>query len=479
MTKDLIFDRSYVNGEWTTEGNATFDVINPANGETIKTISDGGVAITEKAIDAAQEAFKPWSKKTAKHRSAILEKLNDLILEHTQELAEIMTMECGKPLAESKGEVAYGASFIKWFAEEAKRVYGDVIPGHSEDRRIVVIKQPIGVVAAITPWNFPLAMITRKVGPALAAGCSVIVRPTYESPLTALALAHLAEKAGFPKGVFNVVVGRNSAEMGKTLCESDVVKKISFTGSTRIGQILMSQSASTLKKLSLELGGNAPFIVFEDADIDKAVKGAMISKYRNAGQTCVCVNRILVHENVYDEFTTKLSKAVAALKVGNGLEEGVNIGPMINKAAIDKTTSFVEDALAKGGEVITGGKAIDNCFFEPTVIGNATTEMNFSQDEIFGPVAAIYKFKTDEEAIKMANDTIYGLASYFYSQNVSRCWKVAEELEYGMVGINEGLISTEVAPFGGVKQSGQGREGSKYGIDDYVEIKYLCFGNVV
>lgn len=478
MNQDLVFDRSYVNGQWTTEGSATFDVFNPANGEKVATIADGGVAITEKAIDAADKAFKPWRKTTAKYRAAILEKWNDLILENTDDLAEIMTLECGKPLNESKGEVAYAASFIKWFAEEGKRVYGDVIPPHTEDRRIVVIKQPIGVVAAITPWNFPMAMITRKVGPALAAGCSVIIRPTYETPLTALALVHLAEKAGFPPGVVNVVVGKDSAGMGKILCENDKVKKISFTGSTRIGQILMSQSASTLKKLSLELGGNAPFIVFEDANIDKAVEGAIVSKYRNSGQTCVCVNRILVHEKVYDEFTVKLSKAVSQMKVGNGLDAGVNIGPMINASAIKKTTAFVEDALAKGGEVLAGGKAIDSCFFEPTVIGNATSDMMFATEEIFGPVAAIYKFSNDEEAIRMANDTIYGLASYFYSENVSRCWKVAEELEYGMVGINEGLISTEVAPFGGVKFSGQGREGSKYGIEDYLEIKYMCYGNI-
>lgn len=479
MSKDLIFDRSYVNGEWTTGSDKTFNVTNPANGETVATLSDGGIPITEESINVAHKAFATWSKTTAKYRGAILEKLNGLILENSDELARIMTLECGKPLAESKGEVAYGASFIKWFAEEGKRVYGDVIPPHTEDRRIVVIKQPIGVIAAITPWNFPLAMITRKIAPALAAGCTVIVRPTYESPLTALALADLAEKAGFPKGVVNVVVGTDSAGMGKTLCESSLVKKISFTGSTRVGQILMSQSASTLKKLSLELGGNAPFIVFEDANIDKAVEGAIVSKYRNAGQTCVCVNRILVHDKVYDEFTTKLKAAVEKFKIGNGMDKGVTIGPMINKAAVEKTTSFVEDAKVKGGEIISGGKAIDDCFFEPTIIGNATADMKFTQEEIFGPVAAIYKFSTDEEAIQMANDTIYGLASYFYSENVTRCWKVAEALEYGMVGINEGLISTEVAPFGGVKMSGSGREGSKYGIEDYLEIKYMCFGNVV
>ena len=479
MNTSLLFDRSYVNGQWTTEGTASFEVMNPANGETLATVADGNVIMTKKAIKAADRAFKLWSKTTAKYRASILEKWNDLIIAHSDELADIMTLECGKPLAESKGEVAYGASFIKWFAEEGKRVYGDVIPPHTENRRIIVIKQPIGVVAAMTPWNFPLAMITRKVGPALAAGCTVIIRPTCESPLTALALVHLAEQAGFPPGVVNIVVGSDSAAMGKVFCESELVKKISFTGSTKIGQILMAQSSNSLKKLSLELGGNAPFIVFEDADIDQAVAGAMVSKFRNAGQTCVCVNRFLIHEKVYDEFTAKLCKAVSELKIGNGLDEGVNIGPLINKNAVKKTTQFVEDAKAKGGTILIGGNALGNCYFEPTVIGNASKEMLFSSEEIFGPIAPIYKFSSDEQAIQMANDTIYGLASYFYSQNVARCWKVAEALEYGMVGINEGLISTEVAPFGGVKSSGQGREGSKYGIEDYLEIKYMCFGNII
>ena len=479
MNKSLLFDRSYVNGQWTTEGTASFEVMNPANGETLATVADGNVIMTKKAIKAADRAFKLWSKTTAKYRASILEKWNDLIIAHSDELADIMTLECGKPLAESKGEVAYGASFIKWFAEEGKRVYGDVIPPHTENRRIIVIKQPIGVVAAMTPWNFPLAMITRKVGPALAAGCTVIIRPTCESPLTALVLVHLAEQAGFPPGVVNIVVGSDSAAMGKVFCESELVKKISFTGSTKIGQILMAQSSNSLKKLSLELGGNAPFIVFEDADIDQAVAGAMVSKFRNAGQTCVCVNRFLIHEKVYDEFTAKLCKAVSELKIGNGLDEGVNIGPLINKNAVKKTTQFVEDAKAKGGTILIGGNALGNCYFEPTVIGNASKEMLFSSEEIFGPIAPIYKFSSDEQAIQMANDTIYGLASYFYSQNVARCWKVAEALEYGMVGINEGLISAEVAPFGGVKSSGQGREGSKYGIEDYLEIKYMCFGNII
>ena len=479
MDTSLLFDRSYVNGQWTTEGTASFEVMNPANGETLATVADGNVIMTKKAIKAADRAFKLWSKTTAKYRASILEKWNDLIIAHSDELADIMTLECGKPLAESKGEVAYGASFIKWFAEEGKRIYGDVIPPHTENRRIIVIKQPIGVVAAMTPWNFPLAMITRKVGPALAAGCTVIIRPTCEAPLTALALVHLAEQAGFPPGVVNIVVGSDSAAMGKVFCESELVKKISFTGSTKIGQILMAQSSNSLKKLSLELGGNAPFIVFEDADIDQAVAGAMVSKFRNAGQTCVSVNRFLIHEKVYDEFTAKLCKAVSELKIGNGLDEGVNIGPLINKNAVKKTTQFVEDAKAKGGTILIGGNALGNCYFEPTVIGNASKEMLFSSEEIFGPIAPIYKFSSDEQAIQMANDTIYGLASYFYSQNVARCWKVAEALEYGMVGINEGLISTEVAPFGGVKSSGQGREGSKYGIEDYLEIKYMCFGNII
>jgi len=479
MNTNLLFDCSYINGKWETEEDNFFQVINPANGETISTVADGGVAITKKAIEAADRTFKSWSKTTAKYRASILEKWNDLIIEHSEELAEIITLESGKPLAESKGEVTYGASFIKWFAEEGKRVYGDIIPPHTEDRRIVVIKQPIGVVAAMTPWNFPLAMITRKVAPALAAGCTVIIRPTCESPLTALALVHLAEQAGFPPGAVNIVVGSDSAAMGKVFCESELVKKISFTGSTRIGQILMAQSSNSLKKLSLELGGNAPFIVFEDADIDQAVTGAIVSKFRNSGQTCVCVNRFLVHEKVYNEFTAKLCKAVSELKIGNGLEEGVNIGPLINKDAVKKTTEFVEDAKAKGGTILVGGNTLGNYYFEPTVIGNASKEMLFYSEEIFGPVAPIYKFSSDEQAIQMANETIYGLASYFYSQNVARCWKVAEALEYGMVGINEGLISTEVAPFGGVKSSGQGREGSKYGIEDYLEIKYMCFGNII
>ena len=476
---NLIFDRSFVDGKWIAIGASKFDIINPANGQKIKSVNDGGVAISEKAIGVAFEAFQGWKKTTAKFRATLLEKWHNLILDNTEGLAEIMTLECGKPLKESKGEVSYGAAFVKWFAEEGKRTYGDVIPPHTENRRLVVIKQAVGVVGAITPWNFPLAMITRKVAPALAAGCTVVLRPAEETPLTALAIAHLASIAGFPPGVFNVIIGKDASAMGKVLCESEKVKKISFTGSTRVGHLLMSQSASTLKKLSLELGGNAPFIVFEDANIDKAVEGTIVSKFRNSGQTCVCVNRIIVHEKIYEQFSQKLKKAISKLKVGNGMEEEVNIGPLINKDALKKVNDFVEDAILKGGEVLLGGKRIDECFFEPTLISNANLEMNFSKEEIFGPIIPLYKFSYDEEAIQMANNTVYGLASYFFSENVTRCWKVAEALEYGMVGINEGLISTELAPFGGIKFSGQGREGSKYGMEDYLDIKYMCFGNII
>ena len=477
-TSDLIFDRSFVGGKWKAHGEAKFDIINPANGQIIKSVNDGGIAVTDKAVDTAFLAFQSWQKKTAKYRAKILEKWHDLIIDNSDALAEIMTLECGKPIKESKGEVSYGAAFVKWFAEEGKRTYGDIIPTHSEDRRLIVIKQAVGVVGAITPWNFPLAMITRKVAPALAAGCTVVIRPTEEAPLTALAIAHLSNVAGFPPGVINVVIGKDAEGMGKFLCESIKVKKISFTGSTRVGKILMSQSSSTLKKLSLELGGNAPFIVFDDADIDKAIDGVIVSKFRNSGQTCVCANRILIHEKIYDQFSQKLVKIISKLKVGNGMDKGVNIGPMININAIKKIKGFLEDSINKGGKILIGGKIIGKYFFEPTVISNASLEMNFSKEEIFGPIVPLFKFSSDKQAVNMANDTSYGLASYFYSQNVSRCWKVAEELEYGMVGINEGLISTELAPFGGVKFSGIGREGSRYGIEDYLDIKYMCFGNI-
>ena len=389
-----------------------------------------------------------------------------------------MTLECGKVLAESLGEVDYGASFVEWFAEEARRTYGDVIPAHTKDRRLVVIKQSIGVVAALTPWNFPLAMITRKVGPALAAGSPVIVKPPSETPLTGLAIAYLAEKAGFPPGVYNTVTTTDSSAIGKEFCENVKVRKLSFTGSTPVGKVLMKQCASTLKKLSLELGGNAPFIVFDDADIDDAVKGAMISKFRNNGQTCVCVNRIFAQDGIYDEFVSKLSKAVAKLKVGNGMEKGMEMGPLINKKGLEKVKQHVADAVSKGAVIKEGGQQLDGLFFQPTVLADVTTEMMLANEEIFGPVAPVFRFSTEEEVLKMANDTQYGLASYFFSKDIARCWRIAEALECGMVGINEGLISTVLAPFGGVKESGIGREGSKYGMDYFMEIKYLCFGGI-
>lgn len=461
-----------------SEGASSFEVVNPATRKKIAEVIDGDTSIMQKGIDSAYNAFKPWSKLTANARAELLEKWYAHIMENKDALSELITLECGKRLSESQGEVIHGASFVKWFAEEGKRIYGDIIPPFADDRRMVVIKQPIGVIGAITPWNFPMAMITRKVAPALAAGCTVVVRPSEETPLTALAMAKLAEEAGFPAGVFNVVVGKNPAHVGKLLCESPKVSKISFTGSTAVGKLLMSQSASTLKKLSLELGGNAPFIVFEDADVDKAIQGAIASKFLNSGQTCICVNRFLVHEKIYDEFISKLTKAVADLKVGNGFDEGVKIGPIINDAAMQKTAAFVQDALEKGGTVLTGGKSIDQCYYLPTVIGNATGEMKIAVEEIFGPVAGVFTFSSDEEAIRFANNTPYGLASYVYSKNISRCWQVAEAMEFGMVGINDTMIFAEAAPFGGIKYSGQGREGSKYGIEEYVELKYMCFGGI-
>ncbi len=474
--KHLIFDKSYINGQWQSEYFETFEVTNPVDGTTMGRVYNSGVQLFQKTIDAAHKAFPEWKSKTGKERQTILNKWYDLIIANKNALATIMTLESGKPLSESLVEVDYGASFIQWFGEEAKRAYGDVIPGYTANRRLVVLRQPVGVVGALTPWNFPLAMITRKVAPALAVGCTVIARPSELTPFTALALAKLADEAGFPKGVFNMYVNNKASEVGKILCESELVRKISFTGSTRVGRLLSNQSADTLKKLSLELGGNAPFIVFEDADIELAVKGAIAAKFRNAGQTCVCVNRFLIHDRVYNAFAEKFIDAVRKLKVGNGMEEGVNIGPLIHKKAIETNKQFVADAVAKGGKVQIGGSAINDYFFEPTVITEATAEMKFAKEEIFGPIAPLFRFATDEEAIAMANDTIFGLASYIYTENVKRGWKVSEALEYGMVGVNEGLISTEVAPFGGVKYSGHGREGSKYGIEDYTELKYLCFG---
>ncbi|MFC5047036.1 NAD-dependent succinate-semialdehyde dehydrogenase [Aquimarina hainanensis] len=478
----LLFQTSaYIDGAWVRDANnKTFDVINPMDDSVIASVADLGKEETKKAIEAANIAFHDWKMKTATERSKCLRKWFELQIEHVKELAEILTLEQGKPLAEAEGEIRYGASFVEWFAEEAKRTYGDVIPAHARDKRIITLKQPIGVVAAITPWNFPNAMITRKVAPALAAGCTVVVKPAKNTPLSALALAYLAEKAGIPKGVFNVVTSSDSRAVGEELTRNPIIRKLSFTGSTEIGKILIKQCADTVKKVSMELGGNAPFIVFEDADIDKAVEGVIVSKYRNAGQTCVCTNRIFVHEHIQEEFTVKLAKAIQKLKVGNGLEEGVTIGPMIDHQALEFVEELVEDAVAKGGKVVYGGtrSAIGNNFYTPTLLCNLDTSMKVYHEEIFGPIAAVFSFQTEKEVIQMANDTPFGLASYFYGKDYARIWRVAEALEYGMVGINTGLISTTLAPFGGIKESGFGREGSKYGMDDYLELKYLCIGGI-
>jgi succinate-semialdehyde dehydrogenase/glutarate-semialdehyde dehydrogenase len=477
----LLREQAYVNGAWTgAQSGKTFVVTNPATGAVLASVPDMDGADTEAAIAAANAALPGWKAKTAKERANILRAWYNLILENAEDLAQLMTAEQGKPLAEARGEVVYGANFIEWFAEEAKRVYGDVIPSHKGDARILVTKEPIGVVAAITPWNFPNAMITRKCAPALAAGCTVVVKPGEDTPLSALALAELAERAGIPAGVFNIVTTANAASVGGAMTASPIVRKLSFTGSTPIGKLLMSQCAATVKKVSLELGGNAPFIVFDDADLDAAVAGAMASKYRNAGQTCVCANRLLVQDGIYDAFAAKLAEAVAALKVGNGAEDGVSTGPLINSKAVDKVEGLVSDAVGKGARVVCGGKRheLGGSFYEPTILADVTPDMSIFSEEIFGPVAPLYRFKTEEEAIAMANDTIYGLAAYFYARDVGRVWRVAEGLEYGILGINEGIISTEVAPFGGVKQSGLGREGSKYGLEDFMEIKYLCMGGL-
>jgi len=477
----LLRGQSYIGGDWVgADDGALFAVTNPATGEVIAQVADVGAAETRRAIAAADAAFGPWKAKTGKERAAVLRKWFELIMAAQDDLARLMTLEQGKPLAEAKGEVGYGASFVEWFAEEAKRIYGDTIPSHGADKRIVVIKQPIGVVAAITPWNFPIAMITRKVAPALAVGCPVVVKPSEDTPLSALALAVLAERAGLPAGVFNVVTSTKAPEVGLELTTSDIVRKVSFTGSTEVGKILMRQSASTVKKVSLELGGNAPFIVFDDADLDAAVVGALASKYRNAGQTCVCANRLLVQDGVYDAFVAKLKAAVENFKVGNGLEAGVTQGPLINGDAIAKVESLVADAVGKGAKVVLGGARHDlgGTFYQPTILTDVTPAMTVAKEEIFGPVAPIFRFQTEADAIRMANDTDFGLAAYFYARDVARVWRVAEALEYGMVGINEGLISTEVAPFGGVKQSGLGREGSKYGTDDFLEVKYMCLGGI-
>ena len=478
--QDLFRSQAYIGGHWCDADNgATLKVNNPATGEVLGTVPMMGAAETRRAIDAAKNAFAEWSRKTAKERSVLLRRWHDLMLANIDDLGKLMTAEQGKPLTEAKGEVAYAASFIEWFAEEAKRVYGDTIPSPWNDRRLVVVKQPIGVCAAMTPWNFPAAMITRKAGPALASGCTMVAKPASATPYSALALAALAERAGIPAGVFNVLTGSSKA-IGGELTSNPDVRKVTFTGSTEVGRELMKQSADTIKKLSLELGGNAPFIVFDDADLDAAVEGAIISKYRNAGQTCVCANRLYVQAGVYEAFAEKLVAAVKQLKVGNGFESGVLQGPLIDEAAVEKVEEHIEDAVSHGAHVLLGGKrhSLGQTFFEPTVLGDVTPKMKVAREETFGPVAPLFRFETDEQAIEMANDTEFGLASYFYSRDIARIWRAAEGLESGMVGINTGLISNEVAPFGGVKQSGLGREGSHYGIEEFVEIKYLCFGGL-
>jgi len=476
----LFRQQAYIDGGWAdADSGETIEVNNPATGETLGTVPKMGADETRRAIEAANRAWPEWREKTAKERANILRKWFDLCMENQEDLAILMTLEQGKPLAESKGEIVYGSSFIEWFAEEGKRIYGDVIPPHQADKRIVVEKQPIGVVAAITPWNFPNAMITRKCAPALAAGCPVVIKPAGQTPYSALALAELAERAGFPKGVINIVTGSSKA-IGGEMTSNPIVRKLSFTGSTEVGKLLMEQCASTVKKVSLELGGNAPFIVFDDADLDAAVAGAMMCKFRNTGQTCVCANRILVHDKVYDAFAKKLTEKVNAMNVGFGLDEGVNLGPLIDAQGLNKVKEHVEDAVSKGAEVAAGGSEheLGGTFYRPTVLTGVTTEMKVTNEETFGPVAPLFRFSDEDEAIRMANDTPFGLAAYFYARDMSRIWRVGEALEYGIIGINTGIISTEVAPFGGVKESGIGREGSKYGIEDFLEIKYMCMGEV-
>jgi len=476
----LFRQQCYIDGQWAdADGAGTFDVLNPADGSLLGTVPKMGASETARAIDAAAAAMPAWAGKTAKERANILRRWYELIMENQSDLASIMTAEMGKPLAEAMGEIVYGASFVEWFAEEAKRVYGDTIPAPANDRRIVVIKQPVGVVASITPWNFPTAMITRKCAPALAAGCPVVIKPAEDTPYSALALAELAERAGIPAGIINIVTGV-PAEIGGEMTANPTVRKLSFTGSTPVGKLLMKQCADTVKKVSMELGGNAPFIVFDDADLDAAVAGAMASKYRNTGQTCVCANRILVQDGVYDAFAKKLAVAVAKLTVGPGLTTEATQGPLINAKALEKVEMLVADAIEKGAKVAVGGKRSDlgGTFYEPTILTDITTDMKLAHEEIFGPVAPLYRFNSEEEAIVMANDTPFGLAAYFYSRDIGRVWRVSEALEYGIIGANEGIISTEVAPFGGVKESGVGREGSKYGIDEFVEVKYMCLGGM-
>jgi succinate-semialdehyde dehydrogenase / glutarate-semialdehyde dehydrogenase len=473
----LLATKAYLAGNWTdADDGGTFPVTNPARGDVIADVANLSRVETARAIDAAYAAQKEWAKHTGKERAAILRKMFDLMVANADDLATILTAEQGKPHAEAKGEIMYGASYVEWFGEEAKRVYGEIIPGHQRDKRINVIRQPVGVAASITPWNFPNAMIARKMAPALAAGCAFVARPAAETPLSALALGVIAERAGVPKGVLSIIPSKRSSDIGKEFCENPKVRKLTFTGSTEVGRILLKQAADQIMKCSMELGGNAPFIVFDDADLDAAVEGAMISKFRNNGQTCVCANRIYVQAGIYDAFADKLGKALAKQKIGDGLTAGTNLGPLINEAAVEKVEEHLKDAQAKGAKVVTGGKrhALGGTFFEPTIVTGATRDMAFAQDETFGPLAPLFKFDTVDEVIELANDTIFGLASYFYARDLSRVYKVAEALEYGMVGINTGLISSELAPFGGVKQSGQGREGSRHGIDDYTEMKYIC-----
>jgi succinate-semialdehyde dehydrogenase/glutarate-semialdehyde dehydrogenase len=473
----LLVEQAYIAGEWVNAADGkTFAVTNPARGDVIANVADMTRADAKRAIEVADKARHDWAARTGKERAAVMRKWFDLMVENADDLAAILTAEMGKPLAEAKGEVLYGASFIEWFGEEAKRVYGETIPGHQRDKRITVLKQPIGVATSITPWNFPNAMIARKVGPALAVGCGMVARPAAETPLSALAMAVLAERAGVPKGVFSVVTSSRSSDIGKEFCENPRVRKLTFTGSTEVGRILLRQAADQVLKCSMELGGNAPFIVFDDADLDKAVEGAMISKFRNNGQTCVCANRIYVQAGVYDAFAAKLAAAVGKLNVGDGLKTGITTGPVINMDAVEKVQEHISDVISGGGKVLTGGKthSLGGTFFEPTVLTGVTNDMKVATEETFGPVAPLFKFETEEEVIHLANNTIFGLASYFYARDIGRITRVQEALEYGMVGVNTGLISTEVAPFGGVKQSGLGREGSHHGIEDYMEMKYVC-----
>ncbi|MDF0749575.1 NADP-dependent succinate-semialdehyde dehydrogenase [Marinobacter sp. 71-i] len=476
----LFRQQAYIDGTWLdADTGQTIEVSNPATGEIIGSVPRMGATETSRAIGAANRALPDWRRLTAKERSNKLRRWFELLTENQDDLALLMTLEQGKPLAEAKGEISYAASFIEWFAEEAKRVYGDTIPGHQSDKRLIVIKQPIGVTAAITPWNFPAAMITRKAGPALAAGCTMVLKPASQTPLSALALVELAERAGIPRGVLNVVTG-SAGDIGQELTGNPIVRKLSFTGSTDIGRQLMAECSQDIKKVSLELGGNAPFIVFEDADLDAAVEGALVSKYRNNGQTCVCANRLYVQDSVFEAFTEKLKLAVAKLKVGNGLEEGVTAGPLIDQKALAKIQEHIDDALNKGARLVTGGKphALGGCFFEPTILADVPASALVAKEETFGPLAPLFRFKDEAEVVAMSNNTEFGLASYFYARDLGRVFRVAEALEYGMVGINTGLISTEVAPFGGIKSSGLGREGSRYGIEDYLEIKYLCLGGI-